>query len=172
MSTMHSITGILSSDSSLSLSTDTTTNATNNYESTEQVEIAAIFHEDVVQEDTTDEKAAKKPEFEDTFVKWAIEKDVIGENNSEEDTVHIQMNLLLRDINMEDDAKRNNTEEADIAETTTGIVMDNSSDSDPDQEFEDSGAYYHIRLKIDGGAIDEEVVKVESEDDDDGQFLA
>ncbi|KAF5874227.1 uncharacterized protein Bfra_004233 [Botrytis fragariae] len=170
----------------------TSTGATSNHESTKQVatsivtkkkhirgdsiadviqEVAIeVLHEDLVQKGTTDEEVAKETDFEDVVSDEATEQNILGESFSERDSV--QMDLLSLTINMEDDAEKNNIEKGVIAGNAIRITMENSSNSDPNHAFENSGAYFHIILKIDGGALGEEIVKDESEDGDDGRVLA
>ncbi|TGO09961.1 hypothetical protein BTUL_0149g00400 [Botrytis tulipae] len=165
----------------------TSTDAINSHETTEQV-AASIFtkkecvwgdstgeiieevalkvsHEDLVQNGTVDEEVAKETDFEDIVVKGATEQDTIDKCFSEEDTV--QVDLISLSINMEDNDEKNKIEKGVIAEDATQILMETPGISDPNHDFENSEAYYHIILKIDRGSIDEEVVKVESEDNDD-----
>ncbi|KAF7901334.1 hypothetical protein EAF00_003555 [Botryotinia globosa] len=119
-----------------------------------------VSHEDLVQKCTIHEEVAKETDFEDVVSDEVTEQNITSENFSERDSV--QVDLLSLDVNMED-----NAEKGVIAEDATQILMGNSGISDPNHDFENSEAYYHIMLKIDGGAIDEEAVKVESQDDDD-----
>ncbi|TGO22968.1 hypothetical protein BPAE_0149g00310 [Botrytis paeoniae] len=157
------------------------TDAINNYESAEKVAAIIVTEkesiqgnfkgditEDLVQKGTADEKAAKKPDCEDIVVEGVTEQNKIGDS-SEGDSV--QVDLLLLGINMEDGAEKNNIEKGVIARNAPGILMDNSSNPDPNHAFENSEAYYHIILKIDGGAVGEEVVKDVSEDDNDGTYI-
>ncbi|KAF7956940.1 hypothetical protein EAE96_004264 [Botrytis aclada] len=143
----------------------TSTDAINNHESTEQIAggigtqkegvrgnttkdviekvTIEVIHKDVAQKGTSDEEAAKKADFED----------IISDGIS----------------------KHNNIEEGVIAKNAAGILVDHSGNSDPNHDFENSGAYKDIVLdvvlKVDGGAT-REVVKVESENDDDDWVLA
>ncbi|KAF7916605.1 uncharacterized protein EAE98_010614 [Botrytis deweyae] len=160
----------------------TSTDATNNHEATEEgtasvvtkkegvqgnvtEEVAIeVFHEDLVKKSTADEKVAKKPDCEDIVVDGVTEQSKIGDS--------VQADLLLLGMDMEDDAEKNNIEKGVIARNVPGILMNNYNNSDANDDFENSGAYYHIILKMDCGDIDEKVVKAESEDNDDGQALA
>ncbi|TGO35973.1 hypothetical protein BHYA_0139g00200 [Botrytis hyacinthi] len=151
----------------------TSTDATNNHETTEQVaasivtkkegvwgdatgdvveEVAIeVFLEDLVQKGTADEEVAKETDFEDIVLKGATEQDTIGKSFSEKDTV--QADLISFSINMEDNAEKNSIEKGVAAENVPQIVMQDFINSDLNHDFENSGAYYHIILKIDGGAV-------------------
>ncbi|KAF7936514.1 uncharacterized protein EAE97_007880 [Botrytis byssoidea] len=130
------------------------------------VEVATeVSHEDLVQNGTANEEVAKETDFEDIVVKGATEQDTICKSFSEEDTA--QVDLISLSINMEDNTEKNNIEKVVIAEDAAQILMENSDISGLNHDFENSEAYYQIILKMDRGAIDEEVVKAEREDDED-----
>ncbi|THV47743.1 hypothetical protein BGAL_0291g00070 [Botrytis galanthina] len=166
----------------------TSTDANNNHETTEQMaasivtkkegvwgdatgdlieeDAIEVFREDLVQKGTTAKQFAKETDFEDFVSDEVTEQNIISESFSERDSV--QVDLISLSINMEDDAAKNNIEKGANADDVPEILMENSSNSDPNHDFENSGACYHIILKIDRGAIDEEVVKAESGNDNDG----
>lgn len=165
----------------------TSADATNNHEATEHVtarivtkkegvwgdatgdlieeDAIEVFREDLVQKSTTAKKFAKETDLEDVVSDEVTEQNIISESFSERDSV--QVDLISLSINMEDDAAKNNIDKGVNAEDVAEILMENSSHSDPNHDFENSGACYHTILKIDRGAIDEEVVKVESGNDND-----